>query len=211
MTLSLSGCGTINSTLAGKTETTEYYRVYDIKTDASVHQLGDPAAEGIEKDIKDLRTTYPINMSGEIPENPGHMTLQNPFKGTAIGALAGGTGSIGIKIASCDGASWTAKSRRSSSSRAHQALSFCLFPYQGGYQLAMYGQLTAQHGGIGPEALATKLVRSTIGSPKEFLEKTFQDALVSMHEAVPDAEFSFVRGQPKPGPLPWISGTILGE
>lgn len=174
--------------------------------------IGNAASNGIGKDVDDLQQVYPINTSGAVPAKPAYMVLANPFAGSTIGALASAAGSIGFKVSTCRGAAWTAKSHKVVAGDDRQSFDLCLFPYQGGYQLDIYGDLVTQSGGINPSLLiARAVVNKALGSPKEFMDKAFADTLTSIHGALPAAQIAYVRGQPAPGPLPWISGTILGR
>lgn len=205
----LGGCGTVNNALATKQTTTEYFRVYNIKTDASMNAIADAASNGIGKDINGMHSAYPINTSGNIPDKPGYMHLVDPFKNSPLGALAGSAGSVGFKVASCDGAVWTSKAQSYATDAPSKDFSLCLFPYKGGYQLDIYGALTTTSGGL--MQIDRNIVSAALGSPKQFMEKAFNDTITSIHQAVPNASISFVRGEPAPGPLPWKLGRVLGQ
>lgn len=207
--LSLQGCGTLNNALSEKTTSTEYFRVYDIVTNSSVRTVAEATSNGVGKDITGMQAAYPISTSGEIPDKPSYMNLVNPLQGSPLSAFAGGAGSIGIKVASCDGASWTSSAKAPFNGIDSKYFSFCLFPYKGGYQLDMYGDLTTKTGGL--MQIDRSIVNSTLGTPEEFMDKAFNDALVSIHESIPDAKIQFVRGEPTPGPLPWIAGTAMAK
>lgn len=208
LSATLAGCGTINNSLADKTTQIEYFRVYDIKTTASVSKLGKAASDGIGKDINDMQSAYPIDTSGDVPVKPGHMNLKNPFANSALAAFTNNAGNIGFKIATCDGAAWTSTSQRDFNGSFGHSLTLCLFPYQGGYQLDMYGVLTEKSGIFHPDRYVSDAL---LGSPKQFMEKAFADTLTAIHQNVPNAQIEFVRGEPQPGPLPWVSSTALGK
>ncbi len=210
--VSLAGCGTVNNTLSQKTTDTEYFRVYNIPTNTPVNVIAHAASNGIGKDIEDMQEVYPINTSGIVPTKPGYMRLLDPFSGSPMAAFAGSAGSAGFKVAKCPGASWTAKANKVVAGDDRESFDMCLFPYSGGYQLDIYGDLVTQSGGINlPLLIARSVVNHALGSPKEFMDKAFADTLDSIHAAVPSAQISFVRGEPTPGPLPWISHTVLAE
>lgn len=204
----LAGCGSISNSLADKTTQIEYFRVYDIKTSASATTLGRAASDGIGKDINDMQSVYPIDTSGEIPIKPKHMELKNPFSNSSFAALVSNAGNIGFKIATCEGAAWTSTSQRDFNGSFGHSLTLCLFPYQGGYQLDMYGVLTEKSGIFNPDRYVSDAL---LGSPRKFMEKAFYDTLASIHHTEPNADITFVRGEPQPGPLPWVSSTILGQ
>lgn len=211
-TAALTGCGTVNNALSAKTTETEYFRVYNITTAASASVIAHAAANGIGKDINGMQEAYPINTSGVIPRKPGYMKLVDPFAGSPMGAFAATAGSVGFKLANCPGAAWTAKANKVVAGDDRESFDMCLFPYPGGYQLDIYGDLVTESGGINLSLLiARSVVNHTFGSPQEFMDKAFADTLDSIHAALPSAELAFVRGEPTPGPLPWISHTVLAE
>ena len=212
LAMQLSACGTINDTLSSKSTSTEYFRVYDIKTSANVQTIAQAAANGIGKDINDMNESYPINTSGVIPKAPGYMKLVDPFSGSPMGAFAESAGSVGMKLAECTGAAWTSRSRKVVAGDDSETFDLCLFPYQGGYQLDIYGDLVTQSGGIDlPLLIARSVVNKALGSPKQFMDKAFADTLDSIHAALPSGAIVYVRGEPAPGPLPWISHTLVGK
>lgn len=209
LTALVAGCGTTNNFLAGKTTYTEYFRVYDVKTNASPNVIGTAAANGIGRDINDMQSAFSINTSGEVPAKPDYMKLVNPFQGSAMAAFLNSAGNVGFKVATCHGAAWTAKSSRNFNGSFGHSITFCLFPYQGGYQLDMYGVLETQTGGLAQ--IDRDIASAAIGTPKQFMEKAFADTLDSIHTRLPEAQISFVRGEPAPSPLPWIQGTVLTQ
>lgn len=208
----LAGCGTINNTLSQKTTDTEYFRVYNIQTTKSMHMIARAAANGIGKDIQGMQQAYPINTSGVFPAKPGYMNLVDPFSGSPMAAFAASAGSVGFKVATCPGASWTAKANKVVAGDDRESFDICLFPYSGGYQLDMYGDLVTESGGVNlPLLIARSVVNRALGSPKEFMDKAFADTLDSIHATLPTVHISFLRGEPTPGPLPWVSHTVLAE
>ena len=211
-TVAIAGCGTVNNALSAKTSEIEYFRVYNIKTAASVNVIAHAAANGIGKDIDGMQEVYPINTSGVTPSKPGYMKLVDPFEGSPMGAFAASAGSVGFKLANCPGAAWTAKANKVVAGDDRESFDMCLFPQSGGYQLDISGDLVTETGGINLSLLiARSVVNHVMGSPKEFMDKAFADTLDSIHAAVPSAQLAFVRGEPMPGPLPWISHTVLAE
>lgn len=207
--VSLSGCGTLNNALSDKTTSTEYFRVYNIPTNVPAKVIAEAASNGIGKDINGMNSAYPINTSDEEPGKAAYMKLTNPLEGTAISALAGGVGNIGFKVASCNGAVWTSNARTNFDGNSGKYFALCLFPYKGGYQLDMYGDLTTKTGGLAQ--IDRAIVNAALGSPEQFMDKAFNDTLQSVHDALPDAPIQFVRGEPTPGPLPWIAGTVIAK
>ena len=135
--LSLAGCGTTNNYLAEKKQTIEYYRIFDIKTAAPRQAIAKTASAGLGRNVNNAQEALPIPLSADIPDAPGRFKLVNPFEGTKLAMLAGGAGSIGMRMASCDGAVWTAKAQRHVSGSDNLNLSLCLFQYKAGYHLDM--------------------------------------------------------------------------
>ena len=211
-TVALAGCRTVNNALSEKTTETEYFRVYNIPTSAGPTLIAKAAANGIGKDVEGMQEAYPINTSGVVPAKPGYMHLVDPFAGSPMGAFAASAGSVGMKLANCPGAAWTARANKVVDGDDRQSFDLCLFPYQGGYQLDIYGDLVTESGGVNLSLLiARSVVNRALGSPKAFMDKAFADTLDSIHAALPSADITFVRGEPAPGPLPWISHTVLAE
>ncbi len=211
-TVFLNGCGTLNNDLVGKQTETEYFRVYDIPTNAPARLIAEAASNGIGKDITGMNSTFPLmDTSGVVPEKASYMQLVNPLQGSALSALAGGAGNLGIKVAQCNGAVWTSNARTNFNGYSGKYFALCLFPYQGGYQLDIYGDLKTRTGGSIQAAVNGALINSVLGDPTEFMDKAFNDTLQAIHEAIPNAPVQYVRGQPEPGPLPWIAGTTLAK
>ncbi len=199
----------MNNALVEKTTSTEYFRVYNIPTEAPAKVIAEAASNGIGKDLTGMQSAYPLSTSDELPVKPAYMKLVNPLEGSAIAALAGGAGNVGFKIASCDGAVWTSNARTNFDGNSGKYFALCLFPYKGGYQLDMYGDLTTKTGGL--QQISRDVVNAALGSPEQFMDKAFNDTLQSIHDTVPEAQIQYVRGEPTPGPLPWVSGTVVAK
>lgn len=138
----LQACGTVNNALVEKTKHIEYYRIFDIKTEIDRYEISELASNGLGKNVTDATEANPIPTAAGIPEKPGRFSMVEPFKGSTFAALAGGGGSLGIKIATCDGASWTAKAKRDIAGSSNLNLTACLFPYIEGYHLNLYATFT---------------------------------------------------------------------
>jgi hypothetical protein len=136
--LGVAGCGTTNNYLAAKTKTVEYYRIFDIKTTANRQAVAKSASSGMGRNVNNAQETLPIPSSGDIPDKPGRFKLVNPYEGTRMAAMMGGAGSLGYRVAICDGASWTARAERSVRGSNNLNLSACLFQYKDGYHLDFY-------------------------------------------------------------------------
>lgn len=197
----LTGCGTMNNYLAEKTETVEYYRIFDIKTDAPRASVAKAASNGIGRNVNNAQEATPIPASGEIPDQPGRFKLINPLEGSKLAALAGGAGSLGIRIATCDGASWTAKAQRTISGSNNLNLTACLFQYKSGYHLDLYAVFVKRKGGL--MQISRDMANAMVGTPEEWTEKTFLDIVRSIRSRT-GAEVSLLEAQPELSGTPWL-------
>jgi len=199
--LAVAGCGTTNSYLAEKTKTVEYYRIYDLKTDAPRQKVSSAASEGLSRNVGSAQEATPIPSSGEVPVQPGRFKLVNPFEGTKMAAFVGGGGSLGFRIATCDGAVWTASAERHVSKSNSLRLTACLFQYRGGYHLDTYAVFTKQEGGI--LQISRDMANAMVGTPEEWTEKVFLDT-VRMIRTKTGAEVALLEAQPDVAGTPWL-------
>jgi hypothetical protein len=98
----LAGCSTGgggNSMLASRSTTVEYYRVFDIKTDAAAQAVAKAATDGISRNLKEAVVATPSGV--EATDLPGHFKIADPTSSPPGAPVAKGP--------SCDGAAWTAK------------------------------------------------------------------------------------------------------
>lgn len=197
----LSGCGTINNALVEKTKSIEYYRIFDIKTDAERSVVAEAASDGLGRNVNDAQEANPIPTSVDLPEKAGRFTLAEPFKGSGFAALVAAGGQLGVKIATCDGAAWTAKANRSITGQSELNLTACLFQYKEGYHLDLYATFTKKEGGI--MELSRKMSSAMVGTPEEWTEKTFLDIVRKIRE-VTNADINYIEGYPKLQGTPWI-------
>ena len=82
----LSGCGGMNNYLAEKSETVEYYRIFDLKTTVNRQAIAKAATNGLGRNVNNARTATPIPRTGEVPAEAGRFQIENPLKGTGFGA-----------------------------------------------------------------------------------------------------------------------------
>jgi len=202
-TLAITGCGTANNYLAQKRQTVEYYRIFNIKTTADRQTIAKAASNGIGRNVNNAQEATPIPSSADIPEKPGRFKLVNPLEGSKLAALAGGTGSLGIRMATCDGAVWTAKAERRGGDSNNLNLSACLFQYKDGYHLDLYAVFTKQEGGL--FQISRDMAYAVVGTPEEWTEKTFLDIVRSIHANV-GAEIVLLEAQPQISGTPWLDG-----
>jgi outer membrane lipoprotein SlyB len=204
MAFGIAGCGTANNYLAEKQKTIEYYRIFDIKTPANRQVVAQAASDGIGRNVNNAQEATPIPSSADLPEKAGRFKLVNPFEGSALGnfaALAGGAGRIGPRVATCDGAVWTAKAQREISGSNNLNLSACLFQYKDGYHLDLYAVFTKQEGGL--FQISRDMANALVGTPEEWTEKTFLDIVRSIHTKV-GADIVLLEAQPPLSGTPWL-------
>ncbi|MCZ4128327.1 MULTISPECIES: hypothetical protein [Stutzerimonas stutzeri group] len=201
VTALLTGCGTANNYLAQKTKTVEYYRIFDVKTDVSRQAIAKAASDGLGRNVGSAEEAMPIPSSNVLPETPGRFQLVNPFEGTRLAALAGGAGSLGFRMATCDGAVWTAKARREISGSNNLNLTACLFQYTRGYHLNLYAVFTKQEGGV--FQVSRDMANAMVGTPEEWTEKTFLDVIRSIQATTP-SKIELLEAQPEIAGTPWL-------
>lgn len=199
--LGVAGCGTVNNYLTYKTKSVEYYRIFDIKTSATRQAVTKAASNGLGRNVNNAQEATPIPSSGEIPEKPGRFKLVNPFEGSKLALLAGGAGSVGVRIATCEGAVWTARAERNISGSDNLNLTACLFPYKGGYHLNLYAVFTKQEGGL--FQISRDMAHAIVGTPEEWTEKTFLDIVRSIRVNT-GAEITLLEAQPELSGTPWL-------
>ena len=201
-TMFISGCGTINNALVEKTKTVEYYRIFDIKTDAGRQNVADAASDGLGENVNDAQEARPIPSFSEAPETPGRFKLKNPFEGTKMSPFASQCGgSLGFKMAICDGAIWSAKASREVAGSDNLNLTACLFQYKEGYHLDLYATFTKQEGGV--MELSRSMAQAMVGTPEQWTEKTFLDIVRNIREKT-GAKIFFLEGYPKIQGTPWL-------
>jgi hypothetical protein len=138
----LAGCSADgNNQFASRDTTVEYYRVFDIRTEAGAPALAKAASDGINRNVKDAVISTPATV--DVTELPGHFKMADPAAATAAaGAPATARGPT------CEGASWTAKAAPRVRGGDNMNMVACLFPYKNGYHLDMYAVFTKPEGGL---------------------------------------------------------------
>lgn len=66
--LLLAGCGTSNNYLAAKQKTVEYYRIFQIKTDAPRTAVAAAASNGLGRNVNNAHEATPIPASADLPD-----------------------------------------------------------------------------------------------------------------------------------------------
>lgn len=203
--LTLTGCGatmgTINNALVEKTHQEEMYRIYDIKTSVERHVVADAASDGLGRNVSGAREARPIPSGNVKPMTPGRFQLVDPLAGSQLSALARSGGEVGIKVATCDGAVWTAKARRENRGWYSVDVTTCLFEYEGGYHLDIYAVKTEKEGGI--FEISRKAAGVVSGNASEWTQLLLDDVAREIRR-VTGAEVEYVEGYPKPSGTPWL-------
>lgn len=199
--LALAGCGTLNNALVEKKKSVEYYRIFDIKTSADRYTVAEAASNGLGRNVNSANEATPIPSFSVPPERPGRFTLTNPFAGSKFAALAASGGSVGFKIATCEGAVWTASASRNVSGRSNLRLTACLWQYKDGYHLDTYATFQKAEGGL--MQISRNMASAMVGSPEEWTEKTFLDIARSIRKET-GAEIAYIEGYPKLSGTPWL-------
>ncbi len=201
ITFLISGCGTMNNALVEKSKTVEYYRIFDIKTQADRYDISESASNGLGRNVNDTQEARPIPTSSDILDKAGRFKLVSPLEGSKFAAFASSGGQIGYKIATCEGASWTAQATRDISGQSLLKLTACLFPYKEGYHLDLYATFNKKEGGF--MELSRQAANVMVGTPEEWTEKTFLDIVRQISEDT-GAEITFLEGYPKMRGTPWL-------
>jgi hypothetical protein len=169
-TLALSACGGVNQYLADRSETTELYHIFDIKTSADIGSVISATADGLAQNSNRIQQNRPLTMAASPPAAPGEFQLvdmSSAFQGTGMGALmhmaSTQSGGTTLRMAKCDGAVWTSHATRTISGYTNLNLYGCLYAYKGGYQLDIYGIYQKTSGGLA--SITQGLASSLVGTP----------------------------------------------
>lgn len=197
----LAGCGTTNNYLAEKKKTVEYYRIFDIKTSAVKGNVIKAASDGLGRNVNNAQEATPIPRTAGVPDVPGRFAIVNPLEGSKLAALVGGAGTLGLQMATCDGAVWTAKAERKVVGSNKLDLTACLFQYKDGYHLDLYAVFVKEEGGL--FQISRDLASSMVGTPEEWTEKTFLDVIRNIN-AKTDSNITLLEAQPEVSGTPWL-------
>lgn len=197
----LAGCGTTNNYLAEKKKTVEYYRIFDIKTAAVKGNVIKAASDGLGRNVNNAQEATPIPRTADVPDVPGRFAIVNPLEGSKLAALVGGAGTLGLQMATCDGAVWTAKAERKVVGSNKLDLTACLFQYKDGYHLDLYAVFVKEEGGL--FQISRDLASSMVGTPEEWTEKTFLDVIRNIN-AKTDSNITLLEAQPEVSGTPWL-------
>jgi len=205
----LTACSTGNSYLANRHTTVEMYHIFDIRTAASSAVVAQAATEGLSQNTNEINSHTPIQMGVTVPAQPGRFTITDlgaKLAGTGMGAMmqmaAMQNGGGSMKAASCDGAVWTARARRTISGASNLTLYGCLYKYQGGYHLDTYAVFQKVEGGV--NQFSRTIANKIVGTPEVWVTKTIQD-MVRAIESGANAKVRHLEGQPELGEEPAIA------
>lgn len=196
----LSGCNSLNSALNPRTETVEYYRIYDIETTAKIKPVIDAALKGLS-----YTTTPKVQRNipnwSELPDKPGRFQTQEIFnENSNLARLMMASGSGAPKVATCKGAIWTAVADRDGK-ESNAKLYACLWPYKKGYHLDMYATFSKQSGGL--KEISRQLAYAMTGTPEEWVEKMLLDAPREIRKAT-GAKVTIIEAYPEVGETTWL-------
>lgn len=193
-TVALAGCSTdAGSRFAARDTTVEYYRVFDIKTDAAPQAVARAATDGINRNVKDAIVATPAGV--EATDLPGHFKMADPTSAAPGAAVDKGP--------TCEGAAWTAKAAPHVRGGDNMNMVACLFPYKSGYHLDMYAVFTRPEGGW--LSWPRRVGGMMFGTPEKFTENTMLDIVRSIR-ANTKAQVTLVEAKPNLPGTPWMEG-----
>lgn len=188
----------------------ELYHIFDLKTDAPKRDVIAAANAGLGNNTNERNAVTPIVM-GPPPATPGRFRIVDPLAESRLGGLAALMGAAQMaqfKQATCDGAVWVANATRKVHRSQLLRLTLCLFPYQGGYQLDVYGVDTQEKGGSISDRLGRALGQAVVGDGAGWTNKTVLDVVRSIRTRT-NATVSYVEGQPEFEGEPWLDDRQL--
>lgn len=189
---------------------TEFYHIFDFKTDVSKAQMIKAATAGLGRNISASETVTPLVMT-PTPEKPQRFEIVNPFENSRMGglmAMMSPTQLAQLKQAQCNGAIWIANASRQIARSQNLRLTLCIFPYAGGYQLDVYGIDVLDKGGGLSKQLGRAIASAIVGDPVDWTNKTILDIVRSAASGT-NAQVSYVEGQPEMEGRPWESQSQL--
>lgn len=215
----LSGCSSVNNSMANKQKSVELYRVFDIKTDGNRDIVIEAASDGLGANVGSANEQRPIVM-GEKPAKPGRFkpTSAANNMGHANGMMKFAMSmnpTLGnmLKTAACDGAVWTATAQKNADNAFNMSFNLCLWEYQGGYALDVYANYTKQEGGglLGIDNLTRSAAYALVGTPEEWAEKTVLDVVREIKQEA-GGTVQYIEGYPKLDSTPWLdSGEVFNK
>jgi hypothetical protein len=195
----VAGCGTMDSgsMLASTTKTVEYYRVFDIRTEAAAQAVAQAATTGISRNVPDATLTTPVPASAAVQDQPGRFKLADPGSAASGAPLA--------RSPSCEGATWTARANPQVRGGQDMNIIACLFPYKKGYHLDMYAVFTKAEGGW--LKWPRRMTGAIMGTPEKWTEKAMLDVVQAIRDST-GAEVAVVEAKPQVAGTPWLTTTV---
>jgi hypothetical protein len=192
----VAGCSTtgVGNMLASTTKTVEYYRVFDIKTEAAAQAVAQAAASGISRNVPDATVATPVPNSAAVQDQPGRFKMVDSATAAPGAPLA--------RSPSCEGATWTARAAPRVRGGQDMNMIACLFPYKKGYHLDMYAVFTKQEGGW--LKWPRTLTGAVMGTPEKWTEKAMLDVVQSIRDTT-GAEVALVEANPQVAGTPWLT------
>jgi hypothetical protein len=190
----LAGCSAgSGSRFAAHDTTVEYYRVFDIRTDAPPQAVATAATDGIVRNVKDAIVATPPG--AEATALPGHFRIADP--------TSAAPGTATDRNPTCEGAAWTARAAPHVRGSDNMNMVACLFPYKDGYHLDMYAIFTKPEGGwlSWPRHVGGMMM----GTPEKFTENTMLDIVRAIRTST-RAQVSLVEAKPNLPGTPWLEG-----
>lgn len=127
LTAFITGCAFMTPTV----ETQSSYAIYDVKPNLgiSASKIGEALKVVLQRNMSGVQISTGIPPS-PLPEKTGRFKLTNPFKTSAIGALAARSGQS-FETPSCEGVLLTANAQDSMRGYGEGSSFLCLPSYQG--------------------------------------------------------------------------------
>ena len=174
MPIVMTGCvGQMTKT----TQAESSYIVYDVpKADVNRQQLLDAISSAVKKNTSEVHINRDIP-SATLSEKPLRFTFSYPLKGSGMGAILQTTSGQEFKMATCDDSILTMRSNTKNTSENASNTNFflCVQPYKQGHTISIYSTFIKESGGISAKALASAIVRSTLGDSSQFIPRTMND------------------------------------
>lgn len=201
--VALSGCGTVNSAMSTHTKTTEFYRIFDIQTDANRQDVADLTSKGLSRWVSNVNERRPIPDSSELPEKAGRFHVKQVQMNGNMAAYMAMAGQGAPSTVDCSGAVWIGTAQKVVGGTDGISLTTCLFQYKKGYHLDVYGVYSEKSGfTLNPYELGSKMAKAVTGDAGQWLEKMVSDTTKEIKDGA-KANISFVEGYPKPVGQPW--------
>ena len=178
ITLFITGCASLTPTR----ETTEGYKVYDIKDSSNVSSMVNNLKSAIQKNAGKARFTNDIPPY-PLPKTPGRFKMVSPFaRNSNISAYMSAHGKS-MKLPSCEQSIFSATSNDDFMGTENTTFFVCLLPYEGGHHMNIYYKFTKVSGGVSTQALGNAMAESMMGDSSQFIPRTIK----AMEKAVKDS------------------------